>query len=243
MNVVPAPPQQSFSDELFERLGPAVDALGRRRTAQHWDPADTGLLRRWFLLIWQSVQASVPLMELASDQLRQFPRTSFTDLLGEYFTLHALEEQGHDEWLLEDLAGLGVDEHSARLELPNRHIAAMVGSQYYLIRHYHPALLLGYIAFCEGHPPRPEAIDGLRLRSATSPDVWRTYRFHASEDPIHLEELRAVLDQVPAEPEAMRQAIVVNGLRCVTTYADAIDSLFPLGPLSAERLLPKGTLR
>lgn len=237
MTVQPALPIPSdvedvpFSVQLFDTLLPAVDALARRRSAQHWDPREPEALRRWFLLVWQSVQASVPLLERAAEQLDRWPRSPFTELLGEYYTLHALEEQGHDRWLLDDLAVLGVGDERAFLELPNRHVAAMVGSQYYLIRHYHPALLLGYIAFCEGHPLRREAIEGLQARSATSPRVWRTYRFHAEEDPHHLEELCAVLDEVPLEPPPLRQAIVVNALRCVAAYGDAVDSICPAKPL------------
>jgi heme oxygenase-like protein len=243
MSIEPAPCEVSFSAELFERLGPAVDAVARRRSAQHWNPADPELLRRWFLLVWQSVQASVPLLEAATAQLGLWPQTSFTELLGEYYTLHALEEQAHDEWLLDDLADLGVEAHSAFLEPPDRHIAAMVGSQYYLIRHYHPALLLGYIAFCEGHPPRPEAIERLRASSVTSPQVWRTYRFHARQDPLHLEELCAVLDEVPLEPEPLRQAIVANALGCVDAYDAVVDSLFPPAAQFAQRALTDGSPR
>jgi hypothetical protein len=214
-----------FSVQLFERLLPAIDALARRRSAQHWDPGEPEALRRWFLVVWQSVQASLPLLELAAVQLAQFPRSPFRELLGEYYTLHALEEQGHDRRLLDDLAALGVGDDRAFLELPNRHIAAMVGSQYYLIRHYHPALLLGYIAFCLGHPPGREAIESLRARSGTSHDVWRTYRFHADVDPCHLEELCAVLDEVPLDPPPLRPAIFVNALRCAAAYGAALDGL------------------
>jgi hypothetical protein len=216
-------PGERFSTHLLRRLGPAVDALAHRRT--EWHPSDPDVVRRWFLLLWQSVQASVPLLEWAGDQLERWPRSPFTELLGDYFARHAAEEQDHDQWLLDDLAVLEVSEDEARLELPNRHIAAMVGSQYYLTRHYHPALLLGYLAFCEGHAPTPEVLHDLQARSATPPEAWRTYFFHAEEDPHHLDDLREVLDQVPLEPALLRQAIVVNGLRCVAAYAAAVDSL------------------
>jgi hypothetical protein len=225
-------PGDRFSTHLLRRLAPAVDALARRRT--EWQPSDPDDIRRWFLLLWQSVQASVPLLEWAGEQLDRWPSNPFTELLRDYYKRHAVEEQGHDEWLLDDLTALGVSEEEAFLELPNRHIAAMVGSQYYLTRHYHPALLLGYLAFCEGHAPTPESLRELQARSATPPEAWRTYFFHAEEDPHHLDDLREVLDQVPMEPAPLRQAIVVNGLRCVAAYAAAIDSL--TGP--ADRLTP-----
>jgi hypothetical protein len=214
-----------FSLYLMERLEPAVDAFPRRRTAEQWDPADRDLLRQWFLLLWQSVRASVPLLELATEQLRRWPQSPFTNLLAEYYADHAQEEEGHDEWLLDDLGALGVSEEEAFLALPNRHIAAMIGSQYYLIRHYHPALLLSYLAFSEGHPPTPQTLRNLQARSATPDQLWRTYLFHAEEDPHHLDDLCRVLDEVPLEPEPLRQAIVVNGLRCVANYAAAVDSL------------------
>jgi hypothetical protein len=214
-----------FSAHLLKRLEPAVDAFARRRTAQEWNPSDPDVLRRWFLLLFQSVQASVPLLEWAAEHLHRWPRSPFTDLLGDYYTRHAVEEQHHDKWLLDDLTALGVSEEEALRELPNRHIAAMVGSQYYLTLHYHPALLLGYLAFCEGHPPTREALEVLQARSGSPPKAWRTYLFHAEEDPHHLDDLRELLDEVPGEPAPLRQAIVVNGLRCVAAYAAAVDSL------------------
>jgi hypothetical protein len=223
-------PGDRFSTHLLRRLAPAVDALARRRT--EWHPSDPDDIRRWFLLLWQSVQASVPLLEWAGEQLDRWPSNPFTEVLHDYYKRHAVEEQGHDEWFLDDLTALGVSEDEAFGELPNRHIAAMVGSQYYLTRHYHPALLLGYLAFCEGHPPTPETLRHLQVRSATPPEAWRTYFFHAEEDPHHLDDLREVLDQVPLEPAPLRQAIVVNGLRCVAAYAAAVDSL------AADRLTP-----
>jgi hypothetical protein len=211
-----------FSAGLLERLDPAVEALRRRPTA--WDPADPYLLRRWLVLVWQAVRASVPLLEFAAHQVGA-PQTPFSELLFDYYTLHAADMRVQEELFLEDLASAGVETEIAALEFPNRHIADMLGSQYYLVRHYHPALLLGYLVFSEGHPPEREAIDRLRLRSGTSERAWRTYLLRAEEGPVRAEELRLVLDEVPPDPEPLRPAILVNALRCAAAYGAAVDSI------------------
>lgn len=73
--------------------------------------------------------------------------------LATYLERHVDEERQHDDWLLEDLAELGVAREDVWGRIPSPNIAALVGSQYYWMRHYHPVALLGYIAVLEGRPP------------------------------------------------------------------------------------------
>ena len=211
-----APENTPFSVQLFERLEQSLHIVARQSEGEN--PVSTEALRRWFVLSSQATQASVPLLDWACQQLPRWPSGPFTELLAEYYMLNAVEERRYQR---HDLPG------GASGELPDRHIAAIIGSQYYLTRHYHPALLLGYIAFCEASPP--EVLQGLPVRHL---------RFHAEEDRCHLEELRGVLDEVPPEPPSLRQAVVANAMRCVAAYAAVIDSLFQPAP-DRRALLPR----
>ena len=54
--------------------------------------------------------------------------------------------------------------------MPSPTVAALVGSQYYWIFHYHPVALLGFVAlFVEGHPPTPQLIEVLNERTGFPP--------------------------------------------------------------------------
>src|SRR5918994_2667394 len=55
------------------------------------------------------IRASVPLMEAARDAARDRDGDRVASLVADYLESHIEEERGHDQWLLEDLASLGVD--------------------------------------------------------------------------------------------------------------------------------------
>ena len=59
--------------------------------------------------------------------------------------------------IFSSISGLCRDQVLSRLPSPT--IAALVGSQYYWVRHVHPVGLLGYIAMFEGYPPSRLDID------------------------------------------------------------------------------------
>lgn len=217
--------EQPFSRRLLERLDAAVATMRQRGGPRSWHPEDPQALRGWLTLLWQAMQASVPLLLSAREELRNRPRTPFTEGLGDYYRRHAIEERDHDEWLLEDLARLGVSADLTRQAFPSKALTAMVGSQYYLIHHYHPGVLLGYIAFCEAYPPSPEDVKNLIAKTATPPEAWRTYLHHGQEDPRHLKELCEVINQVPDTWPVLRPAVVLNALRSVSYYAEAFQSL------------------
>ena len=64
-----------------------------------------------------------------------------------YLGTHLEEEASHDIWTLEDLEAAGFDADAAAAQMPSPDLAAMVGAQYYWIRH-HPVLIRPQ------HPPR-----------------------------------------------------------------------------------------
>ena len=135
------------------------------------------------------IRASVPLMEAAAERCRLLPPGDpSAGPLARYFGTHAEEERGHDDWLLEDLAVMGVPAAGARCwpAAPRRDlrddIAALAGAQYYLIRHCHPACLLGYIAVLEGCPPDAAVTGGLPALTGWPAAAFRTVAEHAALD-------------------------------------------------------------
>jgi hypothetical protein len=144
------------------------------------------------------IRASVPLMEGA---LRRAWETADSDpvarSLTEYLARHIEEERGHDEWILGDLRVLGVSRDVVMERVPTPAIAALVGSHYYWIFHYHPVALLGYLAVSEGYPPLPRLVDDLRARTGFPSDAFKTLSEHADLDAHHGADLDQLIDSLP----------------------------------------------
>ncbi|MGW1022905.1 iron-containing redox enzyme family protein [Streptomyces sp. NPDC002577] len=154
------------------------------------------------------IRASVPLMEAAARQCADLPPGDpCAGPLARYFEAHIAEEQGHDDWLLQDLAILqdqaaadGITPQAVLDNVPAADVAALAGAQYYWIRHYHPACLLGHIAVLEGCPPDPDLARRLPALTGLPSAAFRTLAAHAADDPGHLRDLDRLLDELPLSP-------------------------------------------
>lgn len=153
--------------------------------------------------IYRMIVASAPLLEFAIER-------SDGDLR-DYYLKHLGEETGHDEMLQDDLLRLGV------VEIPRYHRAAQIaGSQYYLIAHESPALLLGYMHALEKQATDLSLVDELSTHHGVD---LTAMRHHAIHDPHHNEELETMIGRMGPEVQA---AIAWNE-RCVRkSLIDAI---------------------
>ena len=170
------------------------------------------------------IRASVPLMETARDAARERHGDRVASLVAEYLDTHIGEERGHDQWLLEDLASLGVVPDEVVSRPPSPSVAWLVGSQYYWIRHYHPVALLGYITLLEGYPPVASEIADLQRRTGYGPEAFRTLALHGELDPHHGEELDAVLDSLPLT-DAQRTSLGLSAMASVQQMANAVEEV------------------
>lgn len=147
------------------------------------------------------IRASVPLMRTALDRSARLPAgDTCGPKLAAYLERHIVEEEGHDDWLLEDLAVMGAHKRDAVLRhAPAAAVAALAGAQYYWIHHYHPACLLGYIAVLEGCPPDADVVAGLPARTGWPAAAFRTLAEHAALDPGHSAELDELIEGLPLD--------------------------------------------
>jgi hypothetical protein len=127
--------------------------------------------------VYKMVVASAPLLRFAIERAEG-------DLLA-YYKQHLEEESDHDEMLLDDLKRLGVEETP-----PNHVVAQITGSQYYLIAHEHPAMLLGYMHVLEHGTLRVADVDALSRKHGTE---LTALRHHAIHDPGHRKDLEVVI--------------------------------------------------
>jgi hypothetical protein len=205
----------------IELVLPALLRAGRR-LFDH--PRITELYPEYLFMSHCIIRASVPLMERARHVAQTLPGDDVAAIVADYLETHIEEERHHDEWLLEDLAALGVGREEVLTRPPSAIVAAFVGSQYYWIEHFHPVALLGYVALLEGYPPVASEIEQLRRRTGFGPDAFRTLSLHGELDPHHGEELDQVLDSLPLT-ENQRTALGLSAISSVQHMTDAVDEV------------------
>lgn len=143
-----------------------------------------------------AMQASVPVMRVAADRSAKLQDDHLSGTLRDYFAEHAEEEEGHEEWLLADLASMGIGRDRALERLPYPSVAALVGTQYYWIEHAHPAAFLGYLAVLE-QPAETGFLKEVHERTGIPLSSMSCHIKHAELDPGHVAEFDTLLDKLP----------------------------------------------
>ena len=210
----------------IEMVLPELMAAGYALTS---DPRLTELYPEYMFTMHSMIRASVPLMEAALRQTRSLDANDPVAAgVARYLAKHIREEMHHDDWLLDDLEVLGYDRKEILQRAPYPSVAAMVGSQYYWIFHYHPVALLGYIAVMEGYPPTLEQVDEQVARTGLPRQAFRTVIKHAHLDPHHRDDLNAALDELPLTPE-QASIIGVSAMQTVHLGSQAIRDAIERG--------------
>ncbi len=181
----------SFSGALLTRIRDA------KRELMSIDGRRIAVVIKNLTFLHDAVVASEQLLFEAAQLVDSLPHEPFQSRLSEYYRSHLEEERGHLTWLRSDLESVGVHPGA-----PNQHAMEMVGTQYYLLKHVHPAALLGYMAVVEGDPVSLAVVDSLEGLHGTT--LFRFLRFHAAKDLEHRIELFEVMD---AAPESAKQVI------------------------------------
>lgn len=224
-----APPALSLAKRLELAL-----ALPRRLVAQElrllWAVPDVRQAYTAYLVTMHAiVRATVPLMELALDGVRErarheAARTPESQLLGEierYLSRHVREESGHDAWILEDLAAAGADPAMALDALPSPAVASLVGAQHYWVAHVHPVALLGHVVVMEGSPPTAAGVARLREQTGLGQDAFRSLSRHAVLDKNHRHDVAALLARI-ALPVRLERLVGTSALHTAAGVAGVV---------------------
>ncbi|GAA3070432.1 iron-containing redox enzyme family protein [Streptosporangium carneum] len=177
-------------------------------------PDPRGRYRDYLCATHMVIRASVPLLLAASARCAELgePR------LAGYLDRHAVEEAGHDDWLLEDLALVDPAARESLGRTPPPSVAALVGAQYYWVLHHHPVALLGYVAVLEGNAPSPGLLEHIERNTGYPRAAFRTLWRHAALDPGHSEELNRLFDGLRPTRE-QQTAVGVSALHTVRAAA------------------------
>jgi hypothetical protein len=168
------------------------------------------------------VRSAVPLMESALERASELASTDEVAAgLVRYLTHHVDEERGHDQWLLEDLEATGADPREPLRRIPSPLVAALVGAQYYWLRHHHPISLIGHIAAIEGYPPPVGFAARLHDLTGYPKEAFRAIAIHERLDIRHRRELWDAIDGLPLR----REHETMMGISALHTMQGAIDVL------------------
>lgn len=143
--------ESSLLQLKLDHAVPALESASRRA----WDRPDADRFREYLAVCHMATRATVPLLEFAVAECRARPATDgVAARLVSYYLAQIEEERGHDAALLDDFTAAGGDPSALLRRVPRPEIAALVGAQYYWVRHSHPVALVGHMAVLEGYPPR-----------------------------------------------------------------------------------------
>lgn len=195
-------------------------------TARFWaHPQISVVYPELLVQMHATMRATVPVMQAALAETEKLPASDpVAGGLAAYLTYLIPQETGHDEWVLEDLEECGYDRAEVLARMPPPTIAAMVGAQYYWLRHHHPIAILGYIAVMEGNTPTVEEIERTIQECGLPRRAFRTYFRHAELDIGHNDEMDRVLDALPLT-ERHRALIGVSAIQTVYLQTSSVEEL------------------
>ena len=193
-----------------------------------WSHPDIKLLFPSFLYrLHCESRASIRLMETAVNIWKSLPdepaASSVIDFLGQLI----IEEQGHDEWLLDGLEVMGVSREQAWARTPPATVAELVGAQYYWMYHHHPIALLGYIKVVERNPASEAQIDRVVKRTDLPREAFAYHYGHAELELKHNDNLDILLDSLPEDGD-LESLMGISAARTTHLLTRTLDEILIL---------------
>lgn len=184
-------------------------------------PALPVLLPKFLIQAHILIRNGLTLMEVARERSLAQPEDAVARDLAAYLQVHLEEELGHDQWLLDDIRTLGLDEHQILQAQPCAAVVDLVGAQYFWMMQVHPVAIMGYLILMEGYAPLKEQLDQIRVRSGAPAEAFRCLVRHADDDPGHLADLNRTLDSMNLSTDQARAI----GM-CAFAAIEGLSSMF-----------------
>jgi hypothetical protein len=217
---------QTASQRLRSNISLVRSRLSARIGAV-WAHARLGELYPEFLFASYAVTAaSAPAMRLAAERSAALVgKDPLAEWLRDYYLEHAEEEQGHEQWILNDLESLGIARERVMDRLPYTSVSALVGAQYYWMLHVHPVAYLGFIAVLE-QPTSLDFLQEVAERTGIGLSSMTAHTRHATLDTGHVAEFDAALDRLPLterQQELMTISAVATVAHLEDVFADVLE--------------------
>ena len=183
---------------------------------------------------YHHVRHTVPLMRAFKARLTH--RTAWlSDALDEYIE----EEQGHDEWILDDIRACGGDADAVRHGAPGHATDVMVAYAYDTIARRNPLGFFGMVHVLEGTSVSLALMAAEQIQKPLAlPDAAFSYlRSHGTLDQEHVAHFQLLMDQIE---DSQDQADIVHAARAFyRLYGDVFRGL-PLPLVAAAEPLLAG---
>jgi hypothetical protein len=227
----------SHSDLLWAKIRLAE---GRMNAAsdQFWlHPELAELMPAFLVQLHRVMQGGLNLMRVASDRALSLTDDPVARIVAPYLDQHIVEEQDHDDWLLDDIGTLGIKPAQVAATTPLPAVVSLLGAQYFWALNFHPVTVFGYLIVLEGNPPLTEQLEAIRKRTRLPATAFRCLIAHADNDPHHIADLNRTLDSMLLTNQQQEQ-IALSAFHTIDAVASVFEELLALHVSS-----PGSTLR
>ncbi|MBK7617050.1 MAG: iron-containing redox enzyme family protein [Vitreoscilla sp.] len=193
--------QTDEARRAFENHPVVMDAVAQGLSQERYQK----FLLELYHLVWHFNTVSAAATSRLADSHRQV----------RYFLYqHMQEEKGHEDWVLNDLAALGVNRDTALAYAPSADTLALTGYNYWAADRKHPCSVLGMLYVLEviasvyGGPLANAQKERLLLQGELGVSFINS---HATLDAEHMRELREIantLDDAESQASIVESALV-----------------------------------
>ncbi len=137
------------------------------------------------------------------------------------------EEQGHEDWILDDIAALGGDVRQVIEEQPPFAVRMMVAYAYYAIERISPYALLGMVHVLEGLSAALATAAAGRISAALGVNAEAAgFRYLSSHGALDQDHVRLFADLLVAIDTPLRRSMVIQAARdFYRLYGDVLRDL------------------
>jgi hypothetical protein len=224
----------THSDVLWSKIRLAE---GRLVSASNhfWTHPDLATHLPDFLVqLHRVMRSGISLMRTARDRALMLPDDAVAAQAAAYLEMHIDEEKDHDQWLLDDIATLGIPAEDVFRTTPLPSVVSLLGAQYFWMLHIHPVTVFGYLIVLEGYPPIVEQLEEIRIRTGLPATAFRCLKSHAEDDPDHIAALNRTLDSMPLTQEQTK-FLALSAFHTIDAVASILEELIEAHPASENQ--------
>jgi pyrroloquinoline quinone (PQQ) biosynthesis protein C len=148
------------------------------------------------------------------------------DWLREAIAEYIEEENGHEKWILNDIAACGADPQAARAAGPNLHTELMVSYAYHMIDRGNPLGFFGMVHVLEGTSTALATHAAASIQSALQLPA-QAFSYLTSHGSLDLEHVRFFESLMNRLDDAADQQAVIHGARMMYTLYGNIFRALP----------------
>ena len=157
---------------------------------------------------YHHVRFTVPLLEFARDTCKPAD-SAYISALAEYID----EEQGHEEWILNDINALGFDGEAVRAGTGSYACRMMVSHAYYTIEHVSPYAFLGMVHVLEGMSVALADVAAKSIASSFGDNPPNAFTYLTSHGGLDIEHVAFFKNTVNAINDAHKEHLIIDAAK------------------------------